>query len=207
MRHSMFISAKIHRFRSAPGVVALSVITLAMGLLLALNPPAAHAVDPTLKTLVGIVATALGEPALNDALPLIDCVRKSGPVACVNVKGLAEAEGKKAAKQFTPNDPLIQAAVEIIKAAYAEDWIKVLELTGTDILVQITCKAGLSGGGPLKGFICGGAFPQSVENGQTGRQAGARRREEPDAGQPARLDRGDGSRARVRGRARVPGQG
>lgn len=122
--------------------------------------PAHAAVDPTLKTLVSIVATALGEPALNDALPLIDCVIKSGPAACVNVPGIAESEGKQAAKKFIPTDPLIASAVDIIQAAYAEDWIKVLELTGTDILLQVACKAGLSGGGPVKNFICGGVFKE-----------------------------------------------
>jgi hypothetical protein len=123
-------------------------------------PQPAHAVDPTLQKLISIVATALGEPALNDALPMIDCIIKLGPAKCTNVKSLAESEGKKAVKQFVPNDPLIQSAVDIIKAAYAEDWIKVLELTGTDILLQVACKVVLSGSGPVKGFICGSMFKE-----------------------------------------------
>lgn len=129
-------------------------------LALALAPfhPARAEVDPTLKTIVSIVAAALGEPALNDALPMIDCVRLHGAAACVDVKGIAESQGKQAVKQFVPTDPLIQAAAAIIKAAYNGDWLTVLELTGTDVLVQVACKAGLTSTGPVKGFVCGGVF-------------------------------------------------
>lgn len=138
----------------------LFVSGLVVSFCLMAAPQPAPAVDPTLKKLISIVATALGEPALNDALPMIDCVMKYSPAKCTNIKSLAESEGKKAVKKFVPSDPLIQSAADIIKAAYAEDWIKVLELTGTDILLQVACKAGLSGSGPVKGFICGSMFKE-----------------------------------------------
>src|SRR5512146_940328 len=136
---------------------------LAAGLLLfALAPfhTARAEIDPKLKTIVGLVATALGEPALNDALPLIDCVRLHGAPACVNITGVAESQGKQAVKQFVPTDPIIQSAVAIISAAYKNDWLTVLELTGTDVLIDIACHAGLTAIGPLKPIICDGPLKQ-----------------------------------------------
>ena len=85
----------------------------------------AHAVDPVLKKVIAAVSFALGEPALNDALPLIECIIAKGPLACVDVKGIAESEGKQAVKQYLPDDPKIKATVEIIKAADANDYLKV----------------------------------------------------------------------------------
>ncbi|HKQ29729.1 MAG TPA: hypothetical protein VJS66_00445 [Burkholderiales bacterium] len=120
-----------------------------------LTSVSAHAADPTLKKIVQIAAIALGEPALNDAVDLIDCVRVHGAQHCA--QSAAQAEGQKTAKQLLPDDPKIAATVKIVKAAYASDWLDVLELTGTEALVPIACSAGLAIGGPLKTFICGEA--------------------------------------------------
>jgi hypothetical protein len=137
-------------------VMRTGILTTALVLVAQLAAPRpAVAVDSTVKTLVGIIAIALGEPALNDAVDLIDCVRLKGAANCATAT--VQAEGQKAAKQLLPDDPKIVAAVKIIKAAYAEDWIEVLELTGTDALVPIACSAGLAISGPFKGFICGKA--------------------------------------------------
>jgi hypothetical protein len=136
----------------------MRTVSVGLSLLLVLvlaTPHPARAADPTVKTLVGIIAIALGEPALNDAVDLIDCVRVKGPKSCA--AATVKAEGQKAAKQLLPDDPKIAAAVQIIKAAYDQDWIEVLELTGTDALVPIACSAGLAISGPFKGFICGKA--------------------------------------------------
>ena len=116
------------------------------------------AVDPGLQTLIDVLAIALGEPALRDAAPMIDCVINNGPDACFDVKGLAEAQGKKAVAKFIPTDPMIQAVVAIIQAVNKRDWLKVLELTGTDVLLRVACHAGLTVVGPVQGFVCNGPF-------------------------------------------------
>ncbi len=109
----------------------------------------------TLDTILDILTKAkVIDPAVKDARPLIECVVNHGPAACVNVQSVAEKEGKAAIKKYTPEDPAIQATVEIVKAAHARDWFKVLEVTGTDLLVQIACKAGLSATGPVGNFLC-----------------------------------------------------
>lgn len=142
------------RIRCKPVLAA----TLLAGLLLA---PAMARAD-TLDTLLDILVNAgVVDGAVKDAKPLIAClIAKKNATACVNVKSLAEQQGKQAVKKFTPSDPAIVATIEIVQAAYASDWIKVLEVTGADLLVQIACKAGLSSGGPLKNFICGSVFKE-----------------------------------------------
>jgi hypothetical protein len=46
--------------------------------------------------------------------------------------------------------------VEVIRAATADppDWIRVLELTGIDLTIDMACKVGLSWSGPLKTPLC-----------------------------------------------------
>lgn len=129
---------------------------------LLLSLVAAPARADTLDTMLSYLVTAgIVDPAVKDAKPLIQCLVNSGnPASCVNVKSLAEQEGKAAVKKYTPDDPMIAATVDIIRAANKSDWFKVLELTSTDVLVQIACKSGLSTSGPLKNFICGSVFKE-----------------------------------------------
>jgi hypothetical protein len=124
--------------------------------------PAQAAVPPALQTLIDALAIGLGEPALKDAAPMIDCVINNGPDACFDVKGLAESEGKQAVAKFLPTDPMIQAVVAIIQAVNKRDWLKVLELTGTDVLLRVACHVGLTVSGPVQGFVCNGPFDKVV---------------------------------------------
>lgn len=133
-------------------------------LLLGLAMPARAVVDPTLMKIVDVVAIGLGEPGLKDAVPLIDCVIKLGPAACVDVKSLAEAEGKKAVKPYLPDDPKVKAAVEIIKAAYAQDYFKVLEVGGVKFLPPLACGLAFQVSGPLKALICNEQVFNSVSS-------------------------------------------
>ena len=126
----------------------------------------------TFDSILAILVTAgVVDPAVKDARPLIECLVKhdGNPVPCVDVQAkLAQAaqagkdaageQAKAQAKAFVPEDPAIQAAVAIIGAANRRDWLDVLELTGTDLLFSIACKAGLSVAGPMQGFICNGPF-------------------------------------------------
>ncbi|CAG1005094.1 hypothetical protein BURK1_03171 [Burkholderiales bacterium] len=135
----------------------------AFALVFAFAGSAAPARADTLDTMLDILAKAgVVDPAVKDAKPLIACLiqHNGNPAACVDVKSIAEQQGKTAAKKFMPEDPAIQAVVGIVRAANQRDWLEVLELTGTDLLFQIACKAGLATTGPMQGFICGGLFKE-----------------------------------------------
>jgi hypothetical protein len=123
---------------------------------------AAPAYADTLDSLIHVASKVLGEPALKDARPLIECVVDKGPAACVDVTEAAAAQGKQAVKQFMPDDPRIATAVAIVKAAYAKDLLKVLELVGVDFLPQIACDLGLAATGPAKTFVCEPEFLNKV---------------------------------------------
>lgn len=122
-------------------------------LALALATPA-RAVDPTLAKIIEYISIALGEPALKDAVPLIECVKDKGAATCFDVAGMAQSEGKKAVKQFMPDDPKVKAAVDIIKAAYAQDYLKVLEIGGVKLLPPLGCGLVFQVPEPVKGLVC-----------------------------------------------------
>lgn len=126
---------------------------LALLLAFGLASPA-RAVDPTLTKIIEYVSIALGEPALKDAVPLIECVKDKGAAACFNLQDMAQTEGKKAAKQYLPDDPKIKAAVDIVKAAYAQDYLKVLEIGGVKLLPPLGCGLVFQVPEPVKGLVC-----------------------------------------------------
>ncbi len=111
------------------------------------------------KLLNILVQTGVVDPAVNDARNLIICLvnNRSNPTNCINQ---AEAQEKSI------DDPAVKGVVEVILAANDKDWVKVLEITGTDVLFQFVCKAGLSATGPLKKFVCGGLFQQVAAKGK-----------------------------------------
>ena len=77
-----------------------------------------------------------------------------GAAACFDVAGMAQSEGKKAVKQFMPDDPKVKAAVDIIKAAYAEDYLKVLEIGGVKLLPPLGCGLVFQLPELIKGLLC-----------------------------------------------------
>ncbi len=119
----------------------------------------ASAKTDTLDTLIDILVTAgVVDPAIRDARELINCMVNQSPQQCVG--------GELATSGFMPDDPAVKAVVDVVKAAYQSDWLKVLEITGTDVLFQVVCKAGLSTTGPFNDFVCGGLFPKVVAKGK-----------------------------------------
>jgi hypothetical protein len=137
-------------------------IAAALALLLAAAAPArADTVDTILDYLAkaGVI-----DPAIKDAKPLIDClVKHNGNAnACVNVKSLAEQQGKAAAQQFVPDDPKIQGAFQVVSAVHKGDWVRVVEVAGVKVLLPLACDLGLATTGPLKGFVCKDAMKQIV---------------------------------------------
>ncbi len=130
-------------------------------LLLATMAPAAVA-DDEVDAILGLLADAgMVDPALKDAAGLIRCLA-SGSSNCVDSQTIADdlqseavSEAEKQAAKFLPDDPMVKSVVEIVRAARGEDWLRVLELTGVDLLGKIACKSGLAVTGPLQPFICG----------------------------------------------------
>ncbi len=127
-------------------------------ILLCMAAPVTAKAD-TLDTLIDVLVTAgVVDPAIRDARELINCLVNQPQQQCVG--GAMESSGYK------PEDPAVRAVVDVVKAAYQSDWLKVLEITGTDVLFQVVCKAGLSTTGPFNDFVCGGLFPKVVAKGK-----------------------------------------
>lgn len=123
-----------------------------------LSAPVSARAD-TLDTLLNVLVTAgVVDPAIVDAKELINCLVNQPPEACLASE--LQSSG------FMPEDPGVRAVVEVVKAAYQSDWLKVLEVTGTDVLFQVVCKAGLSTTGPISSFVCGGLFAEVVSKGK-----------------------------------------
>ncbi|MCW8891397.1 MAG: hypothetical protein OQL20_12125, partial [Sedimenticola sp.] len=113
----------------------------------------------TLDTLLDILVLAgVVDPAIVDAKELINCLVNEPPEQCL--LGELQSSG------FMPEDPGVRAVVEVVQAAYQSQWIKVLEVTGTEVLFQVVCKAGLSTAGPVKSFVCDGPFSEVVSKGK-----------------------------------------
>jgi hypothetical protein len=93
---------------------------------LALGAAAPACADTTDKILDYLAKAGVIDPAIKDAKPLIDClVKNNGNAnACVNVKSLAEQQGKAAAQKFVPDDPKIQGAFQVVRAVDKGDWVK-----------------------------------------------------------------------------------
>ncbi len=101
----------------------------------------------TLDTVLQILHSAqLIDQGVVDAKPLVQCVIEHSPQYCID-EGSAYLSG---------SDPKVKLVVDLIRAARASDWLLVLELTGTDVLTQVACNAGIPAGGAVKEFICSG---------------------------------------------------
>jgi hypothetical protein len=136
----------------------LRKIPLLILVLLSLSAPINSRAD-TLDTLLNVLVVAgIVDPAIVDAKDLVNCLVTQPPQACVG--------GELQSGGFMPEDPGVRAVVEVVKAAYGSDWLKVLEVTGTDVLFQVVCKAGLSTTGPISSFVCGGLFAEVVSKGK-----------------------------------------
>lgn len=110
----------------------------------------------TVDTILNILYTAgVVDGAVVQAKPLIQCL-----VGGSSVTSCSQQYAGQQAGDFVAGDPKIKLVVDIILSANSGNWINVLELTGTDLLVQMACSAGMPGGGPVKDFVCGGVFSQ-----------------------------------------------
>jgi hypothetical protein len=120
-----------------------------VGVLLAamLSLPSPSARADTLDQVLQILhAAQLIDQGVVDAKPLVQCVIEHSPRYCIN-EGSAYLSG---------DDPKVKLVVDLIRAARASDWLLVLEITGTDVLTQVACNAGIPAGGAVKEFICSG---------------------------------------------------
>ena len=131
----------------------LSVCIL-VGILL--HPGVARA--DALDTVLNILWTAgLIDKSVVDAKPLVACLVNGNSVQSCGEQ-LAGDYADQTATDVMASDPKIVLAVDVMRSINQGDWIKVLETTSTDLLMQIACSAGIPGGGPVKSFICSGVF-------------------------------------------------
>lgn len=121
-------------------------LTFAMALTLA---------RPARADTLGVILDA-GLPALDPefkdpaARALVRCTieHPAAPQTC------SQAYAKTKAAGASVGGTKLNTAVEVAKALQAHDWIKVLDLTSTDLAVKIACSAGMPPLGPLKSFLC-----------------------------------------------------
>ncbi len=146
----------IRRKRSAMRRQALSikafplVLAVAAIVLLSLSTPARA---DLLDTVLGILA-----PDYVEAKGVIACVIKQGTFNEAVAKACIEQQAKAQAKKLVPGDPKLKSIVDTVFAAKSGDWVRVVELLGTDGLKTVVCSGAVSVGGPVKDLVCGAAF-------------------------------------------------
>lgn len=131
--------------------------------LLTFSAPAAADTAGDVKLILGALAKAkIINPKIVDASDLIYCFAMQSPEQCVDLQDVgdqlasdAASDAEKKAAEFIPSDPMVQTAVDIVRAVIQDDWLRVLELAGVKLLGQISCTASLAVTGPLEPFICG----------------------------------------------------
>jgi hypothetical protein len=126
--------------------------------------PAAQA-DDVLDEVLAVMAKYGGlDQAILDAKEMVSClVANNGNAnACFNIPTEAEKQAGKAAVKFMPDDPKIQALVKLVSAVQKEQWLKVVEIAGLDILAQFICENTARAGGPVGSWFCSGPFKEVV---------------------------------------------
>lgn len=128
--------------------------TLLLALLLGCTSIAPARADTLDKVLQILHTAGLVDGAVVDAKPLIECLIAGGsPTECA-----ARIPAPAVGSALSGGDPKVRLVIDLVQAAQQRRWLDVLELTGTDVLAQVACNAGLPTGGPVKDFICGGVF-------------------------------------------------
>jgi hypothetical protein len=125
--------------RAIPGLAAL------------LCAAPAHA--DLLGTVIGIVA-----PDYVEAKVVIECIVDKGSVDEKIAKACIEQVAKAQGKQLVASDPKLKSIVDTALAANAGDWVRVLEIVGTDGLKTVVCSGAVSVGGAVKDLVCGSVF-------------------------------------------------
>ncbi len=134
-----------------------SVLLLLATLVLSMPRPAAA---DTLDQVLAILHSAgLVDGAIVEGKPLIQCLVDGGSITQCEAKLPKPAVGSA----LSGADPKVRLVVDIIRAAKGGRWLEVLELTGTDLLLQVACQAGLPVSGPVQNFVCGGLFAKVAQ--------------------------------------------
>lgn len=123
----------------------LGVIALTSGLLLV---PAVARAD-IIDTVLGIVA-----PEYAEAKTVIQCIINKGSFN----ESVAKACIEEQAKKLVASDPKLKSIVDTVLAAKAGDWVRVVEIVGTDGLKTVVCSGVVSVGGAVKDLVCGAVF-------------------------------------------------
>lgn len=106
-----------------------------------------------LDTVLSILA-----PDYIEAKEVIACIVNKGSVDEVVAKACIEQYATQQGKQMVANDPKLKSIVDTVIAAKAGQWVRVLEIVGTDGLKTVVCSGAVSVGGAVKDLICGSVF-------------------------------------------------
>ncbi len=131
------------------GAGALRALALGFALLLAALPARADLVD----TVLGIVA-----PDYLEYKTVISCIVDKGTLDDTVAKACVAQAGKEQGKQLVASDPKLKSIVDTVLAANAGQWVRVLEIVGTDGLKTVVCSGAVGVGGAVTSLVCGSAF-------------------------------------------------
>ena len=106
----------------------------------------------SLEPIINIVLNAV-DPALIVAKPLVKCIASGNSVNGCNEQFIKDHLNNTAAKSM-PSDPKISLIVNVVISAKDNDWVKILDLTNIELMLDITCDLGMTGTGPVKDFVC-----------------------------------------------------
>ena len=106
-----------------------------------------------LDTVIGVVA-----PSYAEYRSAIDCIVDKGTFNEAVAKACAEQAALAQGKQFVASDPKLKSIVDTVLAAKAGNWVRVLELVGTDGLKTVVCSGAVGMGGAVSDLVCGSAF-------------------------------------------------
>ncbi len=106
------------------------------------------------------------DPAIRDAREMLDCLvsHNGDATACFDIPTEAEKQAGKAAAKYMPDDPKIQAIVDIVFAVQKNQWLTVIELAGLDIMAPLICENAARASGPVGKWFCAKPFRQVVDS-------------------------------------------
>ncbi len=149
---------KGYRIRRKPSAMhrqafRVRVCQVILGVAIGLFSLSAPAHADLLDTVLGILA-----PDYVEAKGVIACIVNQGTFNEAMAKACIAQQAKAQSKKLVPSDPKLKSIVDTVFAAKNGDWVRVVELLGTDGLKTVVCSGVVSVGGPVKDLVCGTAY-------------------------------------------------
>jgi hypothetical protein len=125
---------------------------VALASLIALVPTAARA--DTVDTILKVVLPAI-DPSLGDSYDVLKCAINHNGLNATTLKTCGTGLAKAKADSFLQGNSTAQTVVTVSAAAMQKQWATVIEVGGSELIVQLACTAAMPPG-PVKSFLCSG---------------------------------------------------